>query len=66
MAFGQEFNAGLFDYLIATDCGKVKENEQTDSESISKSKKSTKHAKPNPNSEFGIVGGINFKHVYTV
>ncbi|KAJ0745573.1 putative RNA helicase [Helianthus annuus] len=56
------FNAGLFDYLIATDDSETKEKEQTDAEK----KKSKKHKKRKLDSEFGVVRGIDFKNVYTV
>ncbi|KAJ0698579.1 putative RNA helicase [Helianthus annuus] len=58
----QGFNAGLFDYLIATDDSETKEKEQTDAEK----KKSKKHKKRKLDSEFGVVRGIDFKNVYTV
>ncbi|KAL9993469.1 putative RNA helicase [Helianthus debilis subsp. tardiflorus] len=56
------FNAGLFDYLIATDDSETKEKEQTDAEK----KRSKKHKKRKLDSEFGLVRGIDFKNVYTV
>uniref|UniRef100_A0A251TQ79 RNA helicase n=1 Tax=Helianthus annuus TaxID=4232 RepID=A0A251TQ79_HELAN len=56
------FNAGLFDYLIATDDSETKEKEQTDAEK----KRSKKHKKRKLDSEFGVVRGIDFKNVYTV
>ncbi|KAJ0531709.1 putative RNA helicase [Helianthus annuus] len=58
----QGFNAGLFDYLIATDDSETKEKEQTDAEK----KRSKKHKKRKLDSEFGVVRGIDFKNVYTV
>lgn len=61
----QEFNAGLFDYLIATDTSKSKENEDNGESSI-EPKKSRKHAKHKADSEFGVVRGIDFKNVHTV
>ncbi|KAJ1697527.1 hypothetical protein LUZ63_006039 [Rhynchospora breviuscula] len=62
----EEFNAGLFDYLIATDDSHSKEKEQANKESKSKSKNSKKRLKQNLDSEFGVVRGIDFKNVYTV
>lgn len=61
----QEFNAGLFDYLIATDNSKSKESEDK-AESGIQLKKSRKHAKHKADSEFGVVRGIDFKNVHTV
>ncbi|KAJ0683913.1 putative RNA helicase [Helianthus annuus] len=60
------FNAGLFDYLIATDDSETKEKEQTDAEKQAETKKSKKHKKRKLDSEFGVVRGIDFKNVYTV
>ncbi|KAL4181697.1 hypothetical protein AMTRI_Chr12g238680 [Amborella trichopoda] len=60
----QEFNAGLFDYLIATDVGKYLKNEESPGK-IS-AVKSKKHRKPLLDSEFGVARGIDFKNVYTV
>lgn len=62
----EEFNAGLFDYLIATDDSEAKEKEEVNGESNTKQKKSRKHAKQKLDSEFGVVRGIDFKNVYTV
>lgn len=62
----QEFNAGLFDYLIATDDSEIKEKEQPKAENRSERKKSRKHAKAKLDSEFGVVRGIDFKNVHTV
>lgn len=61
----EEFNAGLFDYLIATDDGKIKENEDNEKKNI-EPRNSKKHAKPEADSEFGVVRGIDFKNVHTV
>ncbi|KAJ0745466.1 putative RNA helicase [Helianthus annuus] len=60
------FNAGLFDYLIATDDSETKEKEQTDADKQAEKKKSKKHKKRKLDSEFGVVRGIDFKNVYTV
>lgn len=62
----QEFNAGLFDYLIATDDSEAKGKEEAHDENNNKQKKSRKHAKQKLDSEFGVVRGIDFKNVYTV
>lgn len=64
--FYQEFNAGLFDYLIATDDSQTKEKEQANKDKDVDSRKSRKGAKPKIDSEFGVVRGIDFKNVYTV
>ncbi|KAK9285297.1 hypothetical protein L1049_024488 [Liquidambar formosana] len=56
----EEFNAGLFDYLIATDDSQTEQKEQAEP------KKSRKRAKPKLDSEFGVVRGIDFKNVHTV
>lgn len=60
------FNAGLFDYLIATDDSDSKEKEQTDGDNQGERKKSKKHKKRKSDSEFGVVRGIDFKNVHTV
>ncbi|KAJ3672819.1 hypothetical protein LUZ60_006193 [Juncus effusus] len=66
----EEFNAGLFDYLIATDEIPSKEKDQTNNNNNNKKEnnnnKSKKGRKPNPDSEFGVVRGVDFKNVYTV
>lgn len=62
----EEFNAGLFDYLIATDLSQSKEKDEETKESNVGSRKSRKHAKIKLDSEFGVVRGIDFKNVYTV
>ncbi|KAG8478456.1 hypothetical protein CXB51_028372 [Gossypium anomalum] len=62
----EEFNAGLFDYLIATDDSQTKEKEQVNRDKDMDSRKSRKGAKPKIDSEFGVVRGIDFKNVYTV
>ncbi|KAJ9170527.1 hypothetical protein P3X46_018628 [Hevea brasiliensis] len=59
------FNAGLFDYLIATDDNETKEKEQAGG-SLAESRKSKRHAKQRLDSEFGVVRGIDFKNVHTV
>lgn len=62
----QEFNAGLFDYLIATDDSEIKEKETAINDSNKKLKKSRKNAKQKLDFEFGVVRGIDFKNVFTV
>ncbi|KAJ4844418.1 DEAD-box ATP-dependent RNA helicase 16 [Turnera subulata] len=62
----EAFNAGLFDYLIATDDSEAKVKEQTNGENVSGTKKSKKFAKGKFDSEFGVVRGIDFKNVHTV
>ncbi|PIN13038.1 RNA helicase [Handroanthus impetiginosus] len=61
----EEFNAGLFDYLIATDESQSAE-EHNDKESNAPQKKSKKHSKQKLDAEFGVVRGIDFKNVHTV
>ncbi|WOK92252.1 hypothetical protein Cni_G00943 [Canna indica] len=61
-----EFNAGLFDYLIATDGSQTKEKEQKQKENQITSKKSRKKQKQKLDAEFGVVRGIDFKNVFTV
>ncbi|XP_057784403.1 DEAD-box ATP-dependent RNA helicase 16 [Salvia miltiorrhiza] len=61
----EEFNAGLFDYLVATDDSQSAE-EQNDKENHASKKKSKKHSKKKLDAEFGVVRGIDFKNVYTV
>ncbi|GAB2231808.1 hypothetical protein Droror1_Dr00010822 [Drosera rotundifolia] len=62
----QVFNAGHFDYLIASDDGQSNQKEQDEGESKSEGKKSRKHAKRKLDSEFGVVRGMDFKYVHTV
>ncbi|KAL6179010.1 hypothetical protein ACLB2K_050526 [Fragaria x ananassa] len=71
----EEFNAGLFDYLIATDDRETKEKEDRETKKKKDNKQKTtvstnsrKHAKSKPkaDSEFGVVRGIDFKNVHTV
>ncbi|XP_070051510.1 DEAD-box ATP-dependent RNA helicase 16 isoform X2 [Nicotiana tomentosiformis] len=62
----EEFNAGLFDYLIATDESQSDGKEQVDDQNGSERKKSKKHRKHKLDAEFGVVRGIDFKNVYTV
>ncbi|KAL4272853.1 hypothetical protein GQ457_13G025260 [Hibiscus cannabinus] len=62
----EEFNAGLFDYLIATDDNQTKEKEQAIGDKDADSRKPRKGAKPKVDSEFGVVRGIDFKKVHTV
>ncbi|KAG6470946.1 hypothetical protein ZIOFF_072034 [Zingiber officinale] len=62
----EEFNAGLFDYLIATDDSQTKIKEQKDKENRILSKKSKKQIKNKVDGEFGVVRGIDFKNVFTV
>ncbi|XP_031486808.1 DEAD-box ATP-dependent RNA helicase 16-like isoform X1 [Nymphaea colorata] len=61
----EEFNASLFDYLIATDDCKVETEESNKKINVSE-KKSKKRWKQKLDSEFGVVRGIDFKHVFTV
>ncbi|KAH0464620.1 hypothetical protein IEQ34_007406 [Dendrobium chrysotoxum] len=60
----EEFNAGLFDYLIATDDNK--ERVQNSKDKQTKSKGSNKHFRRRLDAEFGVVRGIDFKNVFTV
>ncbi|KAM7251834.1 hypothetical protein ACFE04_023717 [Oxalis oulophora] len=63
----EEFNAGLFDYLIATDDSKSNDKEKTNGQTDDDaSKKSRKRKKPKLDAEFGVVRGIDFKNVHTV
>ncbi|XP_077238452.1 P-loop containing nucleoside triphosphate hydrolases superfamily protein [Tasmannia lanceolata] len=62
----EEFNAGLFDYLIATDDSQIKGKEQISGQISVGSRKSKKHVRQKLDSEFGVVRGIDFKNVYTV
>ncbi|XP_008790268.1 DEAD-box ATP-dependent RNA helicase 16 isoform X2 [Phoenix dactylifera] len=61
----EEFNAGLFDYLIATDDGQTKK-EQTSKENHIQSRYSKKKLRQKLDAEFGVVRGIDFKNVFTV
>lgn len=65
--FVQQFNAGLFDYLIATDeNNQTKEKEEAKGEDNKENKKNKRHGKPKLDAEFGVVRGIDFKKVHTV
>ncbi|XP_072971361.1 DEAD-box ATP-dependent RNA helicase 16 [Typha angustifolia] len=61
----EEFNAGLFDYLIATD-DQTKDKEKTSKETQAQSRNSKKQSHQNIDAEFGVVRGIDFKNVFTV
>ncbi|KAI3859112.1 hypothetical protein MKW92_006136 [Papaver armeniacum] len=61
----EEFNAGLFDYLIATDDSQTKEKAKANDDTQVTSKKSRRHPRPKLDSEFGVVRGIDLKNVYT-
>lgn len=62
----EEFNAGLFDYLIATDESQSEGKEQVDEQNGNERKKSKKHRKHKLDAEFGVVRGVDFKNVHTV
>ncbi|GMH06337.1 hypothetical protein Nepgr_008177 [Nepenthes gracilis] len=62
----EEFNAGLFDNLIAIDDGQSHGKEQENGQNEAKGKKSKKHMKQKLDAEFGVVRGIDFKNVHTV
>lgn len=62
----EEFNAGLFDYLVATDDCQIKQKGSASKDNLSKPKNSKKNFKQKLDSEFGVVRGLDFKNVYTV
>ncbi|KAL2551676.1 DEAD-box ATP-dependent RNA helicase 16 [Forsythia ovata] len=62
----EEFNAGLFDYLIANDVNQSIATGQNDKESHGAGKKFKRHPKRKLDGEFGVVRGIDFKNVHTV
>ncbi|CAO2828147.1 unnamed protein product [Amaranthus hypochondriacus] len=62
----EEFNAGMFDYLIATDDGQANVKDQDGGGKDSDGRKSKKRKKPKLDAEFGVVRGIDFKNVHTV
>ena len=63
----EEFNSGLFDYLIAIDDSKPTEVENAPiEEKMARHKRSRKRQKRSVDSEFGVVRGIDFKNVHTV
>ncbi|ESQ53627.1 hypothetical protein EUTSA_v10024759mg [Eutrema salsugineum] len=63
----EQFNAGLFDYLIATDDNnQTKEKEEAKGEDNKENKKNKRRGKPKLDAEFGVVRGIDFKKVHTV
>ena len=67
----QEFNKGIFDYLIAADTKSV-ESEQTepskskDKASSKKEKAEARKRKREEDEEFGVTRGVDFKGVETV
>ncbi|XP_074581377.1 DEAD-box ATP-dependent RNA helicase 16 [Curcuma longa] len=62
----EEFNAGVFDYLVAADDSQTKEKEPKDRENKMSSKKSKKQVRHKVDGEYGVVRGIDFKNVFTV
>ncbi|CAF1711392.1 BnaC03g65710D [Brassica napus] len=64
----EQFNAGLFDYLIATDDNsqQTKAKEEAKDEDNKEKTKNKKRFKPKLDAEFGVVRGIDFKKVHTV
>ncbi|ESQ40789.1 hypothetical protein EUTSA_v10013368mg [Eutrema salsugineum] len=63
----EQFNAGLFDYLIATDDNnQTKEKEEAKGEDNKENKKNKRRGKPKLDAEFGVVRGIDFKKVHTL
>ncbi|CDY50780.1 BnaA09g54090D [Brassica napus] len=63
----EQFNAGLFDYLIATDDNnQTKEKEEVKGDDNKDNKKNKRRFKPKLDAEFGVVRGIDFKKVHTV
>ncbi|XP_062212275.1 DEAD-box ATP-dependent RNA helicase 16 [Phragmites australis] len=62
----EAFNARLFDYLIATDDNKPKEEKQINKENKKESRVSRKHLQQTLDAEFGVVRGIDFNNVFTV
>lgn len=65
--FLQQFNAGLFDYLIATDDNsQTKAKEEAKDEDNKDNNKKKRRFKPKLDAEFGVVRGIDFKKVHTV
>ncbi|KAF8095905.1 hypothetical protein N665_0320s0033 [Sinapis alba] len=63
----EQFNAGLFDYLIATDDNsQTKAKEEAKGEDNKEKTKNKRRFKPKLDAEFGVVRGIDFKKVHTV
>ncbi|XP_057826994.2 DEAD-box ATP-dependent RNA helicase 16 isoform X2 [Cryptomeria japonica] len=63
----EEFNTGMFDYMIATDGSKPAKVEKEPIEQVMHPiKRSKKHQKRVLDSEYGVVRGIDFKNVHTV
>ncbi|KAL0699085.1 hypothetical protein Bca4012_055207 [Brassica carinata] len=63
----EQFNAGLFDYLIATDDNsQTKAKEEAKGEDNKEITKNKRRFKPKLDAEFGVVRGIDFKKVHTV
>lgn len=62
----EQFNAGLFDYLIATDDNQIKEKEHISKEDHIQPRSSKKYLRQKMDTEFGVVRGIDFKNVFTV
>ncbi|KAL3526916.1 hypothetical protein ACH5RR_011572 [Cinchona calisaya] len=62
----EEFNAGLFDFLIATDDSRPQEKDNFEGGADTDRKKARKYPKKKLDAEFGVVRGIDFKNVHTV
>ncbi|KAI9113440.1 hypothetical protein K1719_015367 [Acacia pycnantha] len=62
----EEFNAGLFDYLIATDDSHIKEKDEAIKENNGELRRSKKLVMQKLDYEFGVVRGIDFTNVYMV
>ncbi|GLJ31990.1 hypothetical protein SUGI_0644070 [Cryptomeria japonica] len=63
----EEFNTGMFDYMIATDDSKPANFEKEPVKQVMHPiKRSKKHQKRALDSEYGVVRGIDFKNVHTV
>lgn len=61
----QEFNKGIFDYLIATDQPGKHSQEMQNSGSVP-GKRGTKRRRIAADEEFGVTRGVDFKGVETV
>lgn len=62
----QEFNRGIFDYLIATDDPKKSNAMEKEEPQEVSEKRGKKRKRPDSDREFGVTRGVDFKGVETV
>ena len=62
----QEFNRGIFDYLIATDDPRKSNAAESEGPPEVSEKRGKKRKQPDSDREFGVTRGVDFKGVETV